>query len=128
MKQHLAKSLLMAGALVASYPLLAQQNPFQQGQPMPAAQPYQAAPSAVPAGATPTAPEAVSAQQPNPYAQGSMQGVQTGVPPAPGAVVAPPASTAMTPPPEQVDPASMTLAPDALGTRLGQRNPYLDGA
>ncbi|RZT36883.1 hypothetical protein [Cupriavidus agavae] len=122
MKQHLAKSLLMAGALVASYPLLAQQFPAQQAQPMPAPQSYQPAPLAPP---PPVA--APVQQQPNPYAQGSMQGVQTGVPPAPGAV-APNTAYAPPPPPAAVDPASMSLPPDALGTRLGQRNPFLDGA
>ncbi|MDT6963139.1 hypothetical protein QTN24_16695 [Cupriavidus sp. SZY C1] len=127
MKQHLAKSLLMAGALVASYPLLAQQMaPVQQAQPMPApsaapssvtAQPVQAAPAA--GYAAPAAPAAAS-----PYAQGSMESVQRGVPPAPGAMsMAPPPAPAAV-----VDPAAMSLPPDALGTRLGQRNRFLDGA
>ncbi len=137
MKQHLAKSLLMAGAMIASYPLLAQQaQPVQQVQPMPATQPLSTAQptqSVQSAPAYQTAPATV-AQQPaaaNPYAQGSMESVQMGVPPAPGAATAAPAPgvTAMAPPPgAAVDPASMTLAPDALGTRLGRRNPYLDGA
>ncbi len=55
MKQHLAKSLLMAGAMIASYPLFAQQaQPIQPTQPMPttqpmqSAQPMQAMPSAAP--------------------------------------------------------------------------------
>ncbi len=134
MKQHLAKSLLMAGALVASYPLLAQQMApvQQQAQPMPATQaapamqPAQAAPSGYAVPAAPGAPVDV-AQQPaaaNPYAKGSMETVQMGVPPAPGAATVAPAPMSAT----AVDPASMSLPPDALGTRLGQRNRFLDGA
>jgi len=140
MKQHLAKSLLMAGALIASYPLLAQQlAPAQQAQPMPATQVAPGAPvapaastgygaPAAPTGyAAPAAPAAapvdVAQQQPaaNPYAQGSMETVQRGVPPAPG-------TATMAPAPVAADPASMSLPPDALGSRLGRRNIYLDGA
>ncbi|WP_066741658.1 hypothetical protein [Cupriavidus sp. D384] len=138
MKQHLAKSLLMTGALIASYPLLAQQvAPVQQAQPMTATQAAPVAPAAsagyapaAPAGyaapsatSAPAAPVDVAQQQPaaNPYAQGSMETVQMGVPPAPG-------SATMAPAPAAVDPASMSLPPDALGSRLGRRNIYLDGA
>lgn len=135
MKQHLAKSLLMAGALIASYPLLAQQlAPAPQAQPMPA-QPAPVAPVAPAASAGYAAPAASAgyaapaapvdaAQQPpaaSPYAQGSMETVQMGVPPAPGAAT-------MAPAPVAAEPAGMSLPPDALGSRLGRRNIYLDGA
>ncbi|GJG98664.1 hypothetical protein [Cupriavidus pauculus] len=129
MKQHLAKSLLMAGALVASYPLLAQQMaPVQQAQPMPAPQPAAVQPAPVAPGAT--GGYAAPAPAANPYAQGSMDTVQRGVPPAPGAVNAPPPPGMAPPPPPNamVDPAFMSLPPDALGSRLGQRNRFLDGA
>jgi len=131
MKQHLAKSLLMAGAMIASYPLLAQQGQsVQQVQPMPATPSMQSAapaPATMAAPATPdAATNAAAPAAPGAYAQGSMETVQMGVPPAPGAAtVAPPPGMA---PAAAVDPASMSLPPDALGTRLGQRNPFLDGA
>ncbi|MGT2454058.1 hypothetical protein ACU4GI_12525 [Cupriavidus basilensis] len=97
MKQHLAKSLLMAGAMIASYPLFAQQaQPIQPTQPMQSTQPMQAT-------------------QPGQ----SMQAMPTAAPANP--------SLARGPDPA-MDPASMSLAPDALGTRIGQRNPFLDGA
>jgi hypothetical protein len=131
MKQHLAKTLLMTGALIASYPLLAQQMaPVQQAQPMPAPQAATVAPATSAGYAAPAAPAApvdVAQQQPaaNPYAQGSMETVQMGVPPAPGAATMAPAPA---PAPMAVDPGSMSLPPDALGSRLGRRNVFLDGA
>jgi hypothetical protein len=123
MKQHLAKSLLMAGAMIASYPLFAQQaQPIQPTQPMqstqsvPSAQPMQAMPGAAPSaqGALPMARD--------PYAQGAGPSVQPIMAPAP---VDP--TLARSPNPA-MEPASMSLPSDALGTRLGQRNPFLDGA
>ncbi|MDF3883148.1 hypothetical protein [Cupriavidus basilensis] len=99
MKQHLAKSLLMAGAMIASYPLFAQQaQPIQPTQPMQSTQPMQA----------------TKQGQAQP-----MQAIPTAAPANP--------SLARSPDPA-MDPASMSLAPDALGTRIGQRNPFLDGA
>jgi len=105
MKQHLAKSLLMAGAMVASCPLFAQQaqpiqptQPMQSIQPMPAGQPSQAMPMAAPS-AQDTMPAAR-----DPYAQGATQPMQPAM-----------------------DPSGASLAPDALGTHLGQRNRTLDG-
>lgn len=144
MKQHLAKSLLMAGAMIASYPLLAQQyqpaQPVQQAQPMPSAQTMPSTADMPGTAATPAQmqPDAASTMQaqapaaPNPYAQGSTQGVRRGVPPsstspamAPGAPGDP---TVAANPAVAVDAASMSLPPDALGSRLGRRNPFLDGA
>jgi hypothetical protein len=130
MKQHLAKSLLMAGAMIASYPLFAQQaQPIQPTQPMPATQPMQSAqpaPSAQPIQAMPAA--APSAQGALPgasdtYAQAAGQPAQAGMAPAPADP-----TLARSPGPAMDPAASMSLAPDALGTRLGQRNPFLDGA
>lgn len=131
MKQHLAKSLLMAGALIASYPLLAQQaQPVQQAQPMPAPQTMPSDPT-MPAGQLtqdiPSAAQSAQADMPaarDPYAKGSSESVQRGIPPS--VAQANPAMDS-NPNPMQ-DAASMTLAPDALGTRLGQRNVFLDGA
>lgn len=56
------------------------------------------------------------------YGQGGVQPMQQGRAPVPADP-----SLARSPSPA-VDPASMSLAPDALGTRMGQRNPFLDGA
>jgi uncharacterized membrane protein len=150
MKQHLAKSLLMAGAMIASYPLLAQQSqPMQSTQPMPAAQtmqpmqstqssPYaqsaqsaqsiQSAPSAqaMPAQPMQGMPAATSPAQAaaplagDPYAQAATPAAQPGMAPADPTLVR------STDP--AIDPASMSLPPDALGTRLGQRSLFLDGA
>ncbi|SPA30437.1 conserved hypothetical protein [Cupriavidus taiwanensis] len=127
MKQHLAKSLVMAGAMIASYPLFAQQaQPLQPAQPMPMTQPMQ---SAQPVQAMPAAPSAPMAQMApaapaagGSYAQAPMPPVQPGMAPAPAdASLAGGTMSA-------VDPASMSLAPDALGSRLGQRSTFLDGA
>ncbi|WP_231906238.1 hypothetical protein [Cupriavidus gilardii] len=146
MKQHLAKSLLMAGAMIASYPLLAQQSqPMQPTQPMPAAQtmqpmqstqssPYaQSAQSAQPTQSIQSAPSA----QAMPSAQ-PMQGMPAATAQAPAAApvggdpyaqaAAPAAQTGMASTDPAIDPASMSLPPDALGARLGQRSPFLDGA
>jgi len=151
MKQHLAKSLLMAGAMIASYPLLAQQSqPMQSTQPMPAAQtmqptqstqssPYaqsaqptqsiqsapsaQAMPSAQPMQGMPAATSPAQSAAPvagDPYAQAAAPAAQPGMAPADPTLVR------STDP--AIDPASMSLAPDALGTRLGQRSLFLDGA
>ncbi|MBO4119814.1 hypothetical protein J5T34_03555 [Cupriavidus gilardii] len=136
MKQHLAKSLLMAGAMIASYPLLAQQSqPMQSTQPMPAAQTMQpmqptqsapsaqAMPSAQPMQAMPAATSPTQAAAPvagDPYAQAAAPVAQAGMAPADPTLVR------STDP--SIDPASMSLPPDALGTRLGQRSPFLDGA
>ncbi|MNT70218.1 hypothetical protein D3C72_2085780 [compost metagenome] len=71
-----------------------------------------------------TAPSAQVAQAPgaaSPYAPAG-QPAQPGMAPAP---VDPMQAAA---PAGAVDPASMSLAPDALGTRLGQRSAFLDGA
>lgn len=132
MKQHLAKSLLMAGAMVASYPLLAQQaQPIQQSQPMPSMQPMQSAqpaPAGEPTQAMPSAASSAQKTMPaarDPYAQAAgqpTQQTQPGMAPAP---VDPTLARGVDP---AMDPANTTLAPDALGTRLGQRNPFLDGA
>ena len=117
MKQHLAKSLLMAGAMLASYPLFAQQvQPIQPTQPMQGAQAIQPAPAAAnaAAGAMPAGG--------NTYAQTAGQPSQPGMTPAPvDPTVAGGAG-------QGIDPASAGLAPDALGTRLGRRSPFLDGA
>ncbi|GAB7550134.1 hypothetical protein [Cupriavidus sp. CuC1] len=123
MKQHLAKSLLMAGAMIASYPLFAQQaQPIQPTQPMPTTQPMQSAqPMQAMPSAAPLAQGALPAAR-DPYAQGAGQSAQPAMAPAP---VDP--TLARSPSPA-MDPASMSLAPDALGTRLGQRNLFLDGA
>ena len=112
------ESLLMAGAMIASYPLFAQQaQPIQPTQPMPATQPMQssqAVPSAQPMqampAAAPSAQGALSAVR-DPDAQGAGQSAQPGMAPAP---VDP--TLARSPNPS-MDPASMSLAPDALGTR-----------
>lgn len=131
MKQHLAKSLLMAGAMFASYPLFAQQaqsiqptqptsgtQPMQSIQPTaPAAQPMQGA-QAVQAAPALTSPAAGG----NTYAQTAAQPNQSGMVPAP---IDP---TVAGGPGQGIDPANMSLAPDALGTRLGRRSPFLDGA
>lgn len=123
MKQHLAKSLLMAGAMIASYPLFAQQaQPIQPAQPMPMTQPM---PSTQPVQAMPAAAPSAQATLPaarDPYAQSAEQPVQAGMASAP---VDPTLAGSPNP---AMDSASMSLAPDALGTRLGQRNPFLDGA
>jgi len=130
MKQHLAKSLLMAGAMLASYPLFAQQvQPIQPTQPMqsiqpaaPAAQPMQGA-QAIPA--APASANAAAGTMPaggNTYAQTAGQPSQLGMMPAP---VDP---TVAGGPGQGIDPANVSLAPDALGTRLGRRSPFLDGA
>ena len=116
MKQHLAKSLLMASAMIASYPLLAQQTiPAQPVQPA-----QQGAQQGVPSAA------------PDTYAQGSGQSVQYGVPPRVGAPMAAPMAApgapAVSPALDPSAAANTTLPPDALGTRLGQRSPFLDGA
>ncbi len=144
MKQHLAKSLLMAGAMIASYPLLAQQSqPMQPTQPMPAAQTMQ------PMQSTQSSPYAQSAQsaqsiQSAPSAQAMpsaqpMQGMPAATAPAQAAApvggdpyaqagMAPADPTLARSTDPAIDPASMSLAPDALGTRLGQRSLFLDGA
>ncbi|MCT9070839.1 hypothetical protein [Cupriavidus gilardii] len=143
MKQHLAKSLLMAGAMIASYPLLARQSqPLQPTQPMPAAQTMQ------PMQSTQSSPYAQSAQsaqsiQSAPSAQAMpsaqpMQGMPAATAQAPAAApvagdpyapaAAPVAQAGMPSTDPAIDPASMSLPPDALGTRLGQRSPFLDGA
>ncbi|CAG9168229.1 hypothetical protein LMG23992_01061 [Cupriavidus laharis] len=127
MKQHLAKSLLMAGAMLASYPLFAQPT-----QPMPATQPMQSIQPAAPAAqpmqgaqaiqAAPAATSPAAGAMPaggNTYAQTAGQPSMAPVPVDP--TVAGGAG-------QGIDPASMRLAPDALGTRLGQRSPFLDGA
>jgi hypothetical protein len=67
---------------------------------------------------------------PDTYAQGSGQSVQYGVPPSAGAPIAATVAPAPTMSPA-MDPsaaANTTLPPDALGSRLGQRSSFLDGA
>lgn len=123
MKQRLAKSLLMAGAMIASYPLLAQQTvPTQQAQPMTAPQ---VAPDTQPGAsggyAAPAPVDLAQARTANSYTQGSVQGVQMGVPPAQGAA-------SMQPPATMVDPPALRTPPDVLGSRLGRRSLFLDGA
>src|SRR5437899_3196266 len=88
MKQHLAKSLLMAGAMIASYPLFAQQaQPIQPTQPMPATQsmqPAQPMPSAQPMQAMPAAaPSAQGTPAAGSYAQAPVPAAQPGMAPAP---------------------------------------------
>lgn len=130
MKQHLAKSLLMAGAMLASYPLFAQQvQPIQPTQPMqtiqPAAPAAQPMPGAQAIQAAPAATNAAAGAMPaggNTYAQTAGQLGQPGLTPAP---VDPSMASGAG---QGIDPASATLAPDALGTRLGRRSPFLDGA
>ncbi|SDC87617.1 hypothetical protein SAMN05216345_104272 [Cupriavidus sp. YR651] len=133
MKQHLAKSLLMAGALVASYPLLAQQaQPVQPAQPMPMTQPMQSVQpassvqpmQAVPVAATPDQGAPTAAR--DPYAQGGALSAQSGAAPASAPASIDP--TQARSPGAAMDAPGMSLAPDALGTRLGQRNAFLDGA
>lgn len=139
MKQHLAKSLLMAGAMIASYPLLAQQTlpaqpvqPAQRGQPMQSAAPSPiGVQQGVPQGVQPGMQPGVPAAAPDTYAQGSGQSVQYGVPPtagAPMATNATPMAPAVSPAMDPSAAANSTLPPDALGSRLGQRSSFLDGA
>ncbi|MFC4521100.1 hypothetical protein [Cupriavidus pinatubonensis] len=130
MKQHLAKSLLMAGAMLASCPLFAQQaQPNQPTQPMPSIQP--AAPAAQPmqgAQAIQAAPAATIPAAGAMPASGNTYAQTAGQPSQPGMASAPIDMTAAGSVGQGIDPASMRLAPDALGTRLGQRSPFLDGA
>lgn len=139
MKQHLAKSLLMAGAMLASYPLFAQQaQSIQPTQPMPGTQPMQSIQPAAPAAqpmqgaqavqAAPAAPAATSPAAGAMPAGGNTYAQTAGQPNQPGMVPAPIDPTVAGGPGQGIDPANMSLAPDALGTRLGRRSPFLDGA
>ncbi|MGN5478256.1 hypothetical protein ACTMU2_18390 [Cupriavidus basilensis] len=116
--------------MLASYPLFAQQaQPIQPAQPMQSIQP--AAPAAQPmqgAQAIEAAPAATNTAAGAMPAGGNTFAQTAGQPSQPGMTPAPVDPTVAGNPGQGIDPASMRLAPDALGTRLGQRSPFLDGA
>jgi hypothetical protein len=113
MKRHLAQTLLLAGAAIVSLPALAQsapgpRDPYSQG-------------AATNTGTGMTDPNAGGARSPDkfdPYTQGADQPTRRDL--APGQTEQAAGSQGYTD-------RSRWVGPN-LGTRLGTRNPFLDGA